>query len=278
MAEPLVVFMTGCAGGIGSCIADRLVRAGHQLVLSDVNDNLLAAEARRRGWHSAPNVRLQALDVRDDRAWNVAIDEIIANHGRLDLLLNVAGYMSADYVTDSAGDAIDLHMDINAKGLMFGARAAARHMVRQRSGHIVNLASLTSIAPVAGLGLYSASKHAVRGFSLALAQELRPHGVYVTAVCPDAVDTRMLSDQLPNSAAKIAFSGPRPLKVDEIADVVVGKVLRDRPIEVTLAPRGSGRVFASRLVSLIPSLAVLLGPIVSRIGERSQAKLARAHS
>ena len=82
-------------------------------------------------------------------------------------------------------------------------------MIPLGSGHIVNIASLASLVPSPGLALYSASKYAVRAFSLAAAEELREHGVAVTTVCPDAVRTAMLDKQLDYPEAALTFTAPR---------------------------------------------------------------------
>src|SRR5205085_5137897 len=133
----------------------------------------------------------------------------VTTYGRVDVLMNVAGYLLPGYIHETSADQIERHMDINAKGLMLGTQAAARVMVRQGQGHIINIASMAALAPVPGLCCYSASKYAVRAFSLAVAQELRPHGVYVTAVCPDAVQTPMLDLQVDYQEAAMTFSGRR---------------------------------------------------------------------
>lgn len=95
-------------------------------------------------------------------------------------------------------------------------------MVRQGHGHIVNVASL---GPIPGIALYSASKYAVRSFSLAAAQELRAHGVAVTTVCPDAVKTPMFDHQIAYREAALTFTAPRVLRVEEVSRVILGKVL-----------------------------------------------------
>src|SRR5205823_4569252 len=105
-----------------------------------------------------------------------------------------------------------------------------------RHGHIINIASMAALAPIPGISLYSASKYAVRGFSLAAAQELRAHGVYVTVVCPDAVQTPMLDAQLAHDEAAATFSGPRLLTVEEVGRAIIGQGLARRPLEIYLPP------------------------------------------
>ena len=116
--------------------------------------------------------------------------------GEIDVVMNIAGVIRPGEIRSIQAEDVDYHFDINVKGLIFGTRAAAQRMIPRGRGHIINVASLASMAPIPGLGLYSASKYAVRGFSLSAAEELRHHGIAVTTVCPDAVDTPMVDKQL----------------------------------------------------------------------------------
>ncbi len=107
---------------------------------------------------------------------------------------------------------VELQIGVNLKGVIYGTREAARLMLRQpdlaRRGHIVNIASLAALAPIPGLTVYSATKYAVRAFSLAAAEELRPLGIAVTVVCPDAVKTPMLDLQVGYEEAALTFTAP----------------------------------------------------------------------
>ncbi len=268
-----VMVLTGAAGGIGQHLAARLYAEGHRLWLSDVDLELLRASVKKSGLDDQERVGVSALDVRDPHAWEALVNEVLARFGRIDVLLNVAGFMRSEPIASCPPESVDLHFDINAKGTVHGTRAVANTMIRQGSGHIINLSSLMGIAPLPGFALYSASKHAVRGFSIASSLELRPHGISVTVVCPDAVKTGMLDAQLSNDVARIAFSGPRPLKVEEIGALIVDRVLPDKPIEVTLAPALSGRALLSKLVGIAPVLAVPLEPIFSGLGSLVQERI-----
>jgi 3-oxoacyl-[acyl-carrier protein] reductase len=148
-------------------------------------------------------------------------------------------------------------------------------MVEQGHGHVVNIASLAGHCPVPGLALYAASKFAVRGFSLAAALELRPHGVFVSVVCPDAVQTPMLDRQVPFPEAALSFSGARPLTVEEVAGAIVENVLVKRPLEVLIpGPRG----VLARATSVWPGLALRLAPLMTRRGAERQQALLRSRS
>ncbi|MFP4601078.1 MAG: SDR family NAD(P)-dependent oxidoreductase, partial [Persicimonas sp.] len=143
-------------------------------------------------------------------------------------------------------------------------------MVEQGEGHIINVGSLASLAPVPGLSLYTASKFAVRGFSLAAAQELRPLGVFVSAVLPDAVATPMLDLQVDYEEAAMTFSGTRPLSLAEVEAVILEKVLTQRPLEVALPAHRGG---LARLANLIPQVSMVIAPLLRKIGLRKQCDL-----
>lgn len=267
MSEPPVTLITGAASGIGLCLAEILHTAEHRLVVTDVDIDAMRARAGERGWQP-PQVEVIALDVRDAAGWQEAIQFAIGRFGRLDVLLNVAGIVRPGWVHERTPDDIALHMDVNAKGVMLGTQAAAVEMVRQGSGHIVNMGSMAALAPIPGIAMYTASKFAVRGFSLAVAQELRPHGVHVTVVCPDAVATPMLDLQLDYDEAALTFSTRRALTADEVARAIVDVGLRRRPLELVL-PRSRG--WLAKLGGALPPVATLLLPRLRRRGLARQA-------
>lgn len=260
--------LTGCASGIGRHLAGVLASRGHRLILTDIDEEALRELADAQGW-KAPRVQVRRLDVSSAEDWSKVITLAVSSWGRLDVLMNIAGYIQPGFVHELNDKEVDRHMDVNAKGVMYGSRAAAAQMVAQGHGHIINVASLAGIAPVPGISLYSASKHAVRGFSLAIAQELRPRGVYVTVVCPDAVKTPMLTKQLPFEAAAMTFSNPTPLSVHDVERLILDKVLPDRPMEATLPV---GRGLLARLASFIPEATMWLGPIMRSRGLSQQTR------
>ena len=88
--------------------------------------------------------------------------------------------------------------------------------------------SMASLAPVSGIGIYSASKFGVRGFSLAMAQEISEDGITVSVVAPDAVDTRMLDHQMNSEAAALTFSGSKILTADDVARVIFKEVIKGK--------------------------------------------------
>ncbi len=235
MTESLtqVFLLTGAASGIGRHLAGALSAAGHRVLAADVNAEGLGRARVEDGW-AEEAVLCHPFDVRVPADWEAALGPALARFGRVNVLLNVAAYLKPGAGWEADAAEVDKHVDTNLKGVVHGTRALGRYFVAQRQGHIVNFGSLASLAPVPGLTLYSATKFAVRAFSLASAQELKPHGVAVTVVLPDAVQTPMLELQVDYPEAALTFSGSRPLTVQDIHRVLLEKVLPHRPLEATL--------------------------------------------
>lgn len=271
MSTPLRFFITGCASGIGRHAADVLLAAGHTVWATDIELDALRAFAEARGW---PHGRAfcRRLDVRDALAWETGFADAVRMMGAVDVLLNVAGYLKPGWVGAFEPEEVHRHFDINTKGVVLGTHVAARHMCARGGGHIINIASLASLAPVPGISLYSASKYAVRGFSLAAAQELRRRGVAVTVVCPDAVRTPMLDQQVHSDEAELTFSGSRVLTPDDVVRAIVDEVLPRRPLLLAL-PRS--RALLARLADLFPRTAHWIEPMLRRRGRERQQRLRR---
>lgn len=257
--------LTGCASGIGRHLSGVLARAGARVMATDVDEaGLVSATAGLGG-----DVQQRKLDVRCAEDWAAAVDVTVAAFGRLDLLFNVAGVSHSAYIHEAAPERISFHLDINLKGVMLGTHYGAKVMVKQRGGHIVNIASLAGLCPVPGMSLYSASKFGVRGFSLAVADELAVHGVRVSVICPDAVATPMLDHEALEPEAALSFSGNRILTVEDIEHAILRKALgrgkREVIVPGSMAP-------LSRLVTAFPGSLMPLLPIFRQRGVKNQQR------
>lgn len=265
MDRERIFFLTGAASGIGKHLAKALAGRGNKVLATDIDERGLAALPSSSG-----RLIAQRLDVTRAEDWEKALDAAERSFGLPDVVLNVAGYLKPGFIHEVDDRAIDLHLDVNIKGVILGTRAAARRMVVRGAGHIINFGSLASLAAVPGLCLYSASKFAVRGISLAAAAELAPHGVAVTLIMPDAVQTPMLDMQVDYPEAAMTFSGDRPLTVDDIEEVLIEKILPGRPLEIAV-PLSRGLL--ARLANTAPGVALRLAPQLTRKGRREQEKL-----
>ncbi len=262
--------VTGAASGIGRCVVDALVAQtrGARVLATDIDEDGLARAASN--WPDT--VKLSGLDVTSADSWQSALDVATSAWGGVDVLFNIAGFLVPGYVHEHALDDIDRHVDINVKGVMLGTRIASEAMVAKGSGHIVNIASMAAFAPIPGIGLYCATKFAVRAYSLAAAIELRDKGVAVTVVCPDAVATPMLDKQKDYDEASLTFSAPRVLTPEEVAQELVGRVLEKKPLEVAL-PRT--RKWLARVLDTFPDLAPLVSPLFVKQGRAKRATYER---
>lgn len=272
-----VVMITGSASGLGKALTRRFIAEGYRVLATDINYEGLRVVAREEGW-TGDKVWLRKLDITKPAQWQKLWQALLEKWQAVDMLLNVAAYLKPGKIMRVEHEEIERHMQINVCGLMHGARLAAQTMAEQGRGHIINIASLAGVAPIPGIALYSSSKFAVRGFSLALAQELKPRGVAVTVICPDAIETPMLDLQEDYEDAALTFSGGRTLTVDELVAHVFEKVLPQRPVEV-LIPGGRG--WLAKLGGAFPGVAFMLSDYLGKKGAEKQAMRRRqrhAHS
>jgi 2,3-dihydro-2,3-dihydroxybenzoate dehydrogenase len=199
-----VAAVTGAASGIGRATALALCRQRMRVALCDRNAAGLAGVARAVQ-DEGGDARVVELDVSDQAQAARAIDAIAADWGRLDVLVNAAGISAAGAsslgpVMGIAEQDWDRIIDVNLLGTVYCAQAAARHMMRQRSGRIVNVASVAGAVPRINAAAYGVSKAGVRMFTKCLALELARHCITVNAVAPGPIDTPMLG---PESDAQI---------------------------------------------------------------------------
>jgi 3-oxoacyl-[acyl-carrier protein] reductase len=263
------ILVTGCASGIGRALADAVVARGHRVVATDRDLAALQEHAANERWPDT-QVLVRKIDVTDPIEWDAVVAIATKRFGSIDVLANVAGFLMPGWVHEVEEDAVHRTFDVNVKGVAFGMRAVLPGMIERHSGHVINVASLAALAPIAGIGLYSASKYAVRAYSLAAAQELRRHGVKVTVVCPDAVRTPMLELQRDYEQAAMTFSGPRLLEPEDVVRAIVDDAMVRAPLELWL-PKNRGML--ARLADLMPRAALALEPMLRKRGRSRQRDL-----
>jgi NAD(P)-dependent dehydrogenase (short-subunit alcohol dehydrogenase family) len=182
--------VTGAASGIGLALAAGLAERGARVWAADID----AAGAERAAASLGSNAHPVTLDVRDAAAFRELVERVARDAGTIDVLFNNAGILHAGEVHEFEKEQCDKIIDVNIRGVVNGTLAAYPLMVRQRSGHIVNTASLAGLAPAPLLSTYAMTKHAVVGLSTSLRYEAERYGVRVSAICPAGVETPLLDE------------------------------------------------------------------------------------
>jgi NAD(P)-dependent dehydrogenase (short-subunit alcohol dehydrogenase family) len=234
-----IALVTGAGSGLGAAIARRLAADGAHIVVNDLNEDAAQVVAKE------VDGEVRAFDVGDSAAFDAAVDDVVAAHGKIDVLVNNAGIVNArrevlergianqmaamsggemeptratSTLSDEQWDrAIKTHL----YGTFYGTRAALRHMEPARSGAIVNLASLYGYRGQPGGADYAAAKHAIIGFTRSVGMEVAAFGIRVNAVAPGFIDTPLLDpmeDLKPFIVGQIASR--RLGRAEDVAELV----------------------------------------------------------
>ncbi len=223
-----VVLITGASSGIGAGVARRLAKEGAIVVLAARRKDLLDGLAAEINSHGGQALSIQ-VDVTDHAAiWDM-VSETTAKYGRLDVLVNNAGLGFSADVQDIDPARLRMQVAVNLVALIECSQAALGPMLSQRSGHIINVASLAGLVGAPGSSVYSATKFAVIGFSDALRREVHKQGILVTTFCPGFVATDF-SPRLKKIASKAPDAAHLPgvMSVDYVAGVVTGIIRHPR--------------------------------------------------
>jgi NADP-dependent 3-hydroxy acid dehydrogenase YdfG len=191
-ASGKIAFVTGGASGIGAALSTKLVDDGAEVWIADRQIGPAQELAQRLG-NGAGKAHAIELDVRDHPAFESAVAEAVQQSGRIDYLFNNAGIVVGGEIDSYALDDWNDVFDVNLRGVVHGIQAVYPIMIRQRSGHIVNTASIYGLVTTPGFGSYTATKHAVVGISKALRVEAERHGVQVSVLCPGVIRTPILT-------------------------------------------------------------------------------------
>jgi len=185
-----VAVVTGAARGIGRAIAEDLAERGADVVVCDLqkewlSDTVAAVEAKGRKSLAV------AVDVGDGDAVNACIKEVMAAFGRIDIMVNNAGITKDTLLIRMSDQDWDDVIRVNLKGTFLFTRAVSRPMMKQRSGSIVNIASVIGLIGNAGQANYAASKAGVIALTKSTAKELAARGVRVNAIAPGFISSKM---------------------------------------------------------------------------------------
>ncbi len=257
MRSDPVFFVTGGAHGIGAAFVRLAVARGARVAIGDVDLPAAHAVAAEFG----ERVAVLELDVRDVAAWERALEAAWRRFGAVDVLVNNAGLLHGGTLLEQSQDQLRDMLEVNLLGVANGMRAYVPRAISRGEGHVVNVASLAGYVALPGQAFYSATKHAVRALHQAFSMELEPQDVTFTLVCPGAVETRMLRQQIPVDSNAVAFAG-RVLDPDEVAAAIWSAATR-RPREILL-PLADG--LGGKLLGIFPAALGLVMRRARRVG------------
>ena len=181
-------FITGASKGFGFEIAAGVLAAGDKVVATvrSQPEQLVSA------LNNHPDLLVTVMDVSDERLVKKAVDQAIGRFGRIDVLVNNAGYGLLSGVEEASDAEVRKQYDTNVFGVLNVTRAVLPHMRQQGSGHVINISSLFGFGSIPGWGVYGSTKFAIEGITEALAIEVKPLGIHVTAVEPGLFRTNFL--------------------------------------------------------------------------------------
>lgn len=223
MLENKVALVTGAGRGIGRAIAIALAKEGAEVVVNYNGSEERAKEVKQTIEENGGKASIYKCNVSDFEACEAMIKDIVKEHGRLDILINNAGITKDGLIMKMKEEDFDSVLNVNLKGTFNTIRHSARQMLRQKSGKIINISSVSGILGNAGQANYAASKAGVIGLTKTIARELGSRGITVNAIAPGFVDTEMtgvLSEEIRENACRQIILG-RFGKPEDIANVAV---------------------------------------------------------
>src|SRR4051812_17106668 len=241
-----IALVTGASSGIGEATAQRLVAAGYTVYGTSRRD----APARRRSF------AMLALDVTSDESVDGVVRDVIRLNGRIDLLVNNAGFSIAPAgAEESSIEQARSIFDTNFFGIVRMTRAVVPHMRHQGRGRVINIGSVLGFLPAPYMALYAATKHAIEGYSESLDHELRTRGIRVSVIEPAYTKTQFDANLLQADS-----------KLDEYREVraALGKKLKEQ-LAAADEPGIVADVVLQAATAARPSLRYTAGRVASRV-------------
>ena len=193
--ENKVVMVTGGAAGIGRATATGFVKEGAKVAICDVNPEAGKTTAESLG----PEATFQQVDVSDNKSVNDWVESVVSQYGQIDVLVNNAGITRDGLIMRMKEADWDAVLNVNLKSAFNCIKAVSKTMVKQRSGRIINLASVVGVIGNPGQANYVASKAGIIGLTKAVAKELASRNITVNVVAPGFIETDMTAS-LPDKA------------------------------------------------------------------------------
>jgi len=259
------VIVTGGSEGVGAAVARMFAEAGANLMLVARDKKKLDAMAEQL--RDKTRVEVFAMDVADADACVDVFKKASFEFGRVDVLVNNAGYHSRGIVEGVESDNLGKMIDVNLKAPIVLSRIAIPYLREAGGGAIINVGSLAGRAPIPGSATYAASKAGLRSFTYALAAELAGSGIKLALVSPGPIDTGFIMADI-DATSDLTFSQPIST-AEDVAQAVLdlcGNTVREQSM-----PKLSG--FLTTVMYLFPGLGTRLRPMLERKGARVKAEL-----
>lgn len=226
------IFITGGASGIGRAVARHFGDRGWFVSIADINE---AGMQDTLGLIPGGFKYSHRLDVRDREAWDMALESAATAAGsRIDVVVNNAGIGTGGPIAELSVEEIDRCLDINLRGVLYGAQAAYPYLKKTAPGSaLVNIASAAGITGGSGMSVYSATKFGVRGITESLDPEWAPDGIKVADICPGFIDTPLLEgtgnrNSNENIRTRVVAAGLEITPAEEVAQAVWDAVHGDK--------------------------------------------------
>ncbi|TMH47173.1 MAG: oxidoreductase [Betaproteobacteria bacterium] len=240
--EGSIALVTGASSGIGEATAERLALAGYRVY----------GTSRRRAPVGQRSFEMLPLDVTSDESVEAAVREIVRLDGRIDLLVNNAGFSIAPAgAEESSMQQARSIFDTNFFGIVRMTRAVVPHMRRQGGGRIINIGSVLGFLPAPYMALYAATKHAIEGYSESLDHELRTRGIRVSVIEPAYTKTQFDANLLEADAKLDEYREVRAAMGKKLKEVLAAadepRIVADVVLEAASAARPKLRYTAGRV-------------------------------
>jgi short-subunit dehydrogenase len=227
-----VIAITGGARGIGLATATLLHGLGAKVAIGDIDRSAVREAGSQLGLEVG-----RRLDVTDRRSFTDFLDTVEAQLGPVDVLVNNAGVIAVGSAVDEADTTTQRLLNVNIYGVILGTRLAAKRMLPRGHGHIINIASMSSVLPTEGIATYCATKHAVLGYTDTIRMENRGSGVHFSAILPTLTNTEMIA----GVGHTRGFKNAEP---DDVARAIAGVIVK--PKARVFVPRSLGVAVATQ--------------------------------
>ena len=219
MSEKRLAIVTGGARGIGRAIVKELIKQGRKVAALDVNEERLneLADLAKNQWKTDDVITIK-IDITNSEALTQALEKLAEEHGGIGILVNNAGITRDGLLLTMSDEDFDLVIDINLKAAFVATRAAAKSMMRNRWGRIINIASVAGVMGNAGQTNYAASKAGLIGMAKTVGRELARRNVTANCIAPGFIVTEM-TDVLPDKVKEGVKQIVPMQKLGQVEDV-----------------------------------------------------------